>query len=45
MYAGKSSCFIESQLRFEDGRTDSVSADLRIEDVKTFSAAAARQAA
>ncbi|MGD9943671.1 MAG: long-chain fatty acid--CoA ligase [Burkholderiaceae bacterium] len=45
LYDGRGSCFIETQVRFEDGRVGSVSADLRIVDVKTFSADAARRAA
>jgi len=38
LYAGKSSQFIETAVKFEDGRTGSVSADLKIVDVKTFPA-------
>jgi long-chain acyl-CoA synthetase len=46
LYSDKTSCFIETQMRFEDGRTGTVSADLRIMEAKTYSvAAAARQAA
>jgi long-chain acyl-CoA synthetase len=41
LYGGKSECFIETQVRFEDGRTGSVSATLAITDAKTFPAAAA----
>ncbi|HXX83546.1 MAG TPA: AMP-binding protein [Casimicrobiaceae bacterium] len=33
LYSGKSSQFIETQVKFEDGRTGMVKADLRIEDV------------
>ncbi|MBP8183040.1 MAG: AMP-binding protein [Rhodoferax sp.] len=36
LYGGKSSQFIETQVKFEDGRTGKVSATLRIEDTKTF---------
>jgi len=36
LYSGKSSQFIETQVKFEDGRTGKVSATLRIEDTKTF---------
>ena len=36
LYSGKSSQFIETQVKFEDGRTGKVSADLSILDVKTF---------
>ncbi|HWP18472.1 MAG TPA: AMP-binding protein [Burkholderiaceae bacterium] len=38
LYAGKSSQYIETQVRFEDGRTGVVSADLRIADAKTYPA-------
>jgi long-chain acyl-CoA synthetase len=36
LYAGKNSQFIETQVKFEDGRTGRVSATLRIDDAKTF---------
>jgi long-chain acyl-CoA synthetase len=36
---------IQAQVRYEDGRTGSVSADLRIADARTFPPAAARRAA
>jgi len=36
LYGGKTSQFIETQVKFEDGRTGTVSATLRIEDAKTF---------
>jgi long-chain acyl-CoA synthetase len=36
LYGGKTSQFIETQVKFEDGRTGKVSATLRIEDAKTF---------
>ena len=36
LYAGKSSQFIETQVKFEDGRTGKVSATLKLEDAKTF---------
>ena len=38
LYAGKSEQFIETQVKFEDGRTGQVSATLKIADVKTFPA-------
>ena len=38
LYAGKSSQYIETQVKFEDGRQGVVAADLRIVDVKTFAA-------
>jgi len=36
LYGGKSSQYIETQVKFEDGRSGSVSAELNIADVKTF---------
>jgi long-chain acyl-CoA synthetase len=36
LYGGKTTQFIETQVKFEDGRTGSVSATLRIDDAKTF---------
>jgi long-chain acyl-CoA synthetase len=36
LYGGKTEQFIETQVKFEDGRTGSVSATLRIGDAKTF---------
>ncbi|MCX7240248.1 MAG: AMP-binding protein [Burkholderiales bacterium] len=36
LYGGKTSQFIETQVKFEDGRTGKVSATLRIEDAKTL---------
>ncbi len=36
MYGGKTEQFIETAVKFEDGRTGSVSATLKIQDVKTF---------
>ena len=38
LYAGRSSQFIETAVKFEDGRTGSVSADLKIVDVRVFPA-------
>ncbi len=40
LYSGRRSQFIETLVRFEDGRTGRVSADLRIEDARTFPAGA-----
>ena len=37
LYEGRKQQFIETQVRFEDGRTGKVSANLKICDVKTFS--------
>jgi long-chain acyl-CoA synthetase len=39
LYGGKTSQFIETAVKFEDGRSGKVSADLKIGDVKTFSPA------
>ncbi len=36
LYGGATSQFIETQVKFEDGRTGSVSATLRIDDAETF---------
>ncbi|MFM1979259.1 MAG: hypothetical protein RLZ68_524 [Pseudomonadota bacterium] len=36
LYGGKTSQFIETIVKFEDGRTGSVSATLKIDDAKTF---------
>ena len=38
LYGGKTSQYIETQVKFEDGRTGMVAADLQISDAKTFSA-------
>jgi long-chain acyl-CoA synthetase len=45
LYGGKSECFIETQVRFEDGRTGSISANLQIADAKTYPVEAAKKAA
>ena len=45
LYGGKASQFIETLVKFEDGRTGKVSADLKIRDVKTFPHAATKKAA
>jgi long-chain acyl-CoA synthetase len=45
LYDGRSVVHVEAQVRYEDGRTGSISADLKIRDVKTFPPAAARKAA
>ncbi len=37
LYAGRISQYIETQVKFEDGRQGKVAADLRIVDVKTYS--------
>jgi len=45
LYGGKRECFIETQVRFEDGRTGSISANLQIDDAKTYPVEAAKKAA
>ncbi len=44
LYGGKKVEHIETLVRFEDGRTNMVAADLRIEDAKTFAATRGRAA-
>ena len=36
LYGGKTSQFIETEVKFEDGRRGKVSADLKILDAKTL---------
>jgi len=45
LYGGKEVIHVEAQVRYEDGRTGSISADLKIRDAKIFPPAAARKAA
>ncbi|HTL76302.1 MAG TPA: AMP-binding protein [Casimicrobiaceae bacterium] len=45
LYAGRSVQHIETLVKFEDGRSGVVAADLRIEDAKTFPPATAKVAA
>ncbi len=45
MYAGKSSVHVEAQVRYEDGRTGTYSADLKIRDARTLPGVAAAKAA
>jgi len=45
LYAGRDQVHVQAQVRYEDGRIGSISADLKIRDVKTFPAAAAKRAA
>ena len=45
LYGGKQMVHVEAQVRYEDGRTGTISADLKIRDAKTFPLAAARKAA
>ncbi len=40
LYSGKSVQHVDTQMRFEDGRTGMVSADIRIESARTFPVAA-----
>jgi long-chain acyl-CoA synthetase len=45
LYAGKQSVHVEAQVKYEDGRTGKISADLKIRDAKTFRPEAAKRAA
>jgi len=45
LYSGARQAHIEAQVRYEDGRTGTVSADLKVRDAKVFAPAAARKAA
>jgi len=45
LYGGDTSVHVEAQIKYEDGRTGSISADLKIRDAKTFAPAAAKRAA
>jgi long-chain acyl-CoA synthetase len=45
LYAGRPSVHVEAQVKYEDGRTGTLSADLKIRDAKTFRAEAAKRAA
>jgi long-chain acyl-CoA synthetase len=45
LYGGAQTVHVEAQVRYEDGRTGSISADLKIRDAKTFAPAAAKKAA
>ncbi|HJS38173.1 MAG TPA: AMP-binding protein [Burkholderiales bacterium] len=45
LYGGRQSVHVEAQVRYEDGRTGTISADLKIRDAKTFRADAAKRAA
>ena len=45
LYDGSSTAHVEAQVRYEDGRTGTYSADLKIRDARTFPPAAAKQAA
>lgn len=39
LYNGRTSCFIETQVKYEDGRSGVISADLKIQDARRFPAA------
>ncbi len=45
LYSGKTSQFIETEVKFEDGRKGKVSADLRIMEAKTYPVQTAKKAA
>jgi long-chain acyl-CoA synthetase len=45
LYGGKRTVHVEAQVRYEDGRTTQIKADLAIRDVRTFAPDAARRAA
>ena len=45
LYDGSRTVHVEAQVRYDDGRTGTYSADLKIRDAKTFPPAAAKQAA
>jgi long-chain acyl-CoA synthetase len=45
LYANQQSVHVQAQVRYEDGRTGTFSADLKIRDAKTFPVAAAKKAA
>ena len=45
LYEGLLTVHVEAQVKYEDGRIGSISADLKIRDAKTFPAAAAKRAA
>ena len=45
LYDGRQVVHVEAQVRYEDGRTGMISADLKIRDAKTFPPAAAKKAA
>jgi long-chain acyl-CoA synthetase len=45
LYDGRQSIHVEAQVRYEDGRTGTFSAELRIRDAKTFAPQAAKRAA
>jgi long-chain acyl-CoA synthetase len=44
LYGGKASQYIETEVKFEDGRKGKVAADLVIQDARTFPAVSRRAA-
>jgi len=45
LYAGKDAVHVEAKVKYEDGRSGTFSADLKIRDARTFPPAAAKKAA
>jgi len=45
MFQGRNSVHVEAQVKYEDGRSATFAAELKIRDAKTFVPAAARRAA
>jgi long-chain acyl-CoA synthetase len=45
LYQGRQSVHVEAQVKYEDGRTGTFSAELRIEEARTFAPAAGKRAA
>jgi long-chain acyl-CoA synthetase len=45
LYDGRTSIHVEAQVKYEDGRIGSISADVKVRDAKTFSPQAAKKAA
>jgi long-chain acyl-CoA synthetase len=45
LYGGQQSVHVEAQVKYEDGRTGKISADLKIRDAKTFRPEAVKRAA
>ncbi len=45
LYDGRPAVHVEAQVKYEDGRSGTISADLKIRDAKTFAPGAARKAA
>ena len=45
LYEGKRECYVETEVRFEDGRTGLIDATLKIDDAQVYSAEPARKAA